>query len=133
MTFKKLKNTSLYVMSALYICAGLNHFWHPSFYVKIMPSYLPYHLELVYISGVFEIVCGLLLIPSATRKTSAWLTIALLVAVYPANIQMALNYYNENNPDFWISIVRLPIQFIFIWWAWIFTRNYNQKKRNNGF
>ena len=113
-------------MAVFYICAGVNHFWHPADYMKIMPAYIPFHSELVFISGVFEILCGLLLISIRTRRTGAWLTIILLIAVFPANIQMAVNYYNENNPELWIAIIRLPIQIFFIWWAWIYTRKDRQ-------
>jgi uncharacterized membrane protein len=51
-----------------------------------------------------------------------WLTILLLIAVFPANIQMALNYYNENNPDLWIAIARLPVQIFLIWWASVYAK-----------
>ncbi len=109
-------------MILFYIAAGLNHFIDPAFYLPIMPPYLPWHLLLIYISGAFELLFGIMLIPDKTRRTSAWLIIALLVAVFPANIQMTINYVSENNPDLWISIVRLPIQFLLIWWAWVFTK-----------
>lgn len=119
---KILKRFSLLVMILFYIAAGLNHFIDPAFYLPIMPPYLPWHLLLIYISGAFELLFGIMLIPDKTRRTSAWLIIALLVAVFPANIQMTINYVSENNPDLWISIVRLPIQFLLIWWAWVFTK-----------
>jgi uncharacterized membrane protein len=115
-----MKKNFLYVMAVFYICAGINHFLHPFFYTKIMPPYIPFHLELVYISGAFEILCGVLLIFPKTRRAGAWLTIALLIGIFPANIQMTVNYYNENNPDLWISIIRLPVQILLIWWAWIY-------------
>lgn len=117
-----MKKIFLYVMAVFYICAGINHFWHPLFYTKIMPSYIPFHLEMVYVSGVFEILCGVFLIFPVTRRAGAWLTIFLLIAVFPANIQMAVNYYNENNPDLWIAFARLPVQIFLIWWAWIYTK-----------
>jgi uncharacterized membrane protein len=110
-------------MSGFYILAGANHFLSPNFYMDIMPPYLPYHLKLIYISGVCEIVISVLLIPKATRHVAAWLLIALLIAVFPANIQMTINYVKESNPGLWLSIVRLPIQIILIWWAWIYTRH----------
>ncbi|HAX49421.1 MAG TPA: DoxX family protein [Ignavibacteria bacterium] len=124
---KRAKRISLIVMIAFYVFAGLAHFIYPEFYLPIMPPYLPYHLELVYISGAFEILLALLLIPIKTRKAGAWLLIALLVAVFPANIQMFINYLNANDPDLWISIVRLPIQLLLIWWAWGFTKTTLQK------
>lgn len=71
----------MYFMAILYIIAGVLHFLKPEFYLRIMPSYLPYHLELVYLSGVCEIICGLMLFFKQTQVLGAWLTIALLIAV----------------------------------------------------
>ncbi len=71
----------MYVMATFYIIAGVFHFINPKFYLAIMPRYLPYHLELVYLSGVCEIICGLLLFFKRTQSLGAWLTIALLIAV----------------------------------------------------
>ena len=103
-------------MALFYISAGIFHFVRPGFYLAIMPPYLPLHSALIYISGSCEIILGLLLFPAATRSL-AWGIIALLVAVYPANIQMMLNYWHNHNPYLWITIVRLPLQFVLIWWA----------------
>lgn len=112
----------LYVMSLLYVAAGIYHFIRPRFYMKIMPPCLPWHAELVYISGAIEIILGLLLLPVATRWLAAWGVIILLMAVFPANIQMAINYWSRNNPYLWIAIARLPLQFLLIWWAWHYTK-----------
>lgn len=120
---KILKRISLVVMILFYISAGLNHFINPEFYLPIMPPYLGWHLQLIYISGAFEIIFALLLIPQITRRTAALLIISLLIAVFPANIQMTINYFSENNPDLWISVVRLPVQLLLLWWAWSFTRS----------
>ena len=70
-----------YFMALLYIIAGVLHFIKPEFYLPIMPRYLPYHLELIYLSGFCEILCGLLLFFKHTQALGAWLTIALLIAV----------------------------------------------------
>ncbi len=109
---------SVLLMSLLYILAGVNHFSNPEWYLKIMPTYVPYHLPLVYISGVAEFILGVLLLSQATRKLSGYSIILLLIAIYPANIQMMLDYYRSGNPYLWIAILRLPLQFILIWWAW---------------
>jgi uncharacterized membrane protein len=77
---------------------------------------------MVYLSGVFEIGFALLLIPQVTRIVGAWLIILLLIAVFPANIQMTIDWYNENNPNLWATFVRLPLQLILIWWAWLYTK-----------
>lgn len=112
----------LYFMSLLYIAAGIYHFVNPRFYMKIMPPYLPFHLQLVYISGICEIVFAVLLIPESIRPIAAWLIIALLIAVFPANIQMAVNFYHKQHPALWMAIARLPLQLLLIWWAWTYTR-----------
>lgn len=112
----------LYLMALLYVAAGVYHFVRPKFYMKIMPPWLPWHLELVYVSGAIEIILGLLLLPVATRSLAAWGIIILLIAVFPANIQMAINYWHKNNPYLWIAILRLPLQFLLIWWAWQYTK-----------
>jgi uncharacterized membrane protein len=113
-------------MGALYVAAGINHFAIPTFYKKIMPPWLPYHLPLIYISGAAEIILGLLLLPASTRKLAAWGIIVLLVAVFPANVQMMLNYRHQQNPYLWIAILRLPIQLLLIRWAYQFIRNKNK-------
>ena len=112
----------LYLMAVVYVAAGIYHFVNPRFYQKIMPSYLPYHIPLIYISGVCEIVFALLLIPESTRPISAWLIIALLIAIFPANIQMAVDFWQRKSSYLWVAIARLPLQFILIWLAWIYTK-----------
>lgn len=112
----------LCLMALGYVIAGIFHFTHPSVYKKIMPLWLPYHHALIYISGVCEIVFGLMLIPEYTRPIGAWLIIAMLVAIFPANIQMMINFWNRNNPYLWIAIARLPLQIVLIWWALAYTK-----------
>ena len=75
-------------MAVFYMAAGINHFVNPIFYKKIMPPWVPWHYPLIYISGGVEILLGLLLIPAPTRKLAAWGIIVLLLAVFPANVQM---------------------------------------------
>lgn len=116
-----LKDAGLYLMAALYIAAGINHFLNPKGYVSIMPGWLPNPLLLVNLSGCFEIVLGILLIPFETRRIAAWGIILLLAAVFPANIQMMLNYNRNHHPLFWITVLRLPLQFLLGWWAWVYT------------
>lgn len=122
-----MKKILLYVMSVFYILAGINHFISTQRYASIMPPWLPGHYALVYISGALEILYGLLLLPRATRQLSALLIISLLIAVFPANVQMAVNYYRENNPYFWLAMVRLPMQFALIYWAYGYV---NRNKKN---
>lgn len=111
-----------WILGVAFILAGVNHFLDTVFYLNIMPPYLPWHLFLVYISGVFEIALGLLLLIPRSQRIAAWGLILLLVAVFPANIHMALNthLYPEIDPAF--IYLRLPIQFLIIGWAFWFTR-----------
>ena len=117
-----MKQLSLYVMIAAYILAGVNHFINPGLYISIMPPWLPWHRELVILSGICEILFAVLMIFPSTRRLGAWCIILLLLAVFPANIQMMINFIREDNKDLWITVIRLPIQILLIWWAYIFTK-----------
>jgi uncharacterized membrane protein len=116
-----MKEVLLYTMAFLYVLAGSYHFVRPKFYRRIMPPWIPWHMPVIYISGITEIVFGLLLLPVITRNYAAWGIIILLILIFPANIQMALNFYRKKNPYLWISILRLPLQPVLIWWAWQYT------------
>ena len=109
-------------MAVLYIAAGINHFRSAVFYYRIMPAYLPYPYAIIYFSGICESALGMLLLFNKTRRFAAWGIVALLAAVFPANIQMLVNYSHENNPRLWVAIVRLPLQLPLIWWAYSFTK-----------
>lgn len=121
----RIKRVLLYVMGAFYVFAGVNHFLNPDFYVQIMPPYLPWHLELVWLSGVAEILCGVGVLIPQTRVIAAWATIALLIAVFPANLHVALNdvpMVGQTEGAGLLNWVRLPFQLLFIAWAWWYTR-----------
>lgn len=94
---------------------GVSHFLNPAPFVGIVPSFLPWHLELVYVSGFFEILGGVGLLIPTLRRRAAWGLLALLVAVYPANIHMVVNeVYIEGMPqEPWLLWVRLPFQLVF--------------------
>ncbi|MEO6455781.1 MAG: DoxX family protein [Ginsengibacter sp.] len=113
---------ALYFMSGFYVMAGINHFLHPEIYEKIMPSWLSWHKALIIFTGILEILFGLLLIPRLTRIIAAWCIIALLIVVFPANVQMMLNYLHQDDPLLWLTIARLPIQLVLIWFAHFFTK-----------
>src|SRR5450755_798263 len=104
----KLRALSKYVLALFMIGAGTLHFIQPDFYVKIMPPYLPLHLELVYLSGFFEIVLGLLLIAPRFSRLAAWGIIALLIAVFPANIYLYQHQEILPAPEF-VHLLRLPL------------------------
>jgi len=120
----KMKAVMRGLLAALMIFAGVMHFVDPAPFVKIVPSYLPSALLLVYVSGVFEIVGGVgLLIPSL-RQMSGWGLIALYVAVFPANVYMAMNNISlgEAPMPAWALWLRLPLQLVLILWAWWVSR-----------
>ena len=108
-------------MAGFYILAGINPFVYPGFYKKIMPPWLDGHYALIFISGVAEVVVGILLLPVKTRQLAAWSIIALLIAVFPANVQMMINFREEQNAYLWIAVLRLPLQLLLIWWAYKYT------------
>jgi uncharacterized membrane protein len=123
---KIVKRVLLFVMAAFYVVGGIQHFRVPDFYIPMMPPYLPWHAQLVFLSGVAEVLCGIGVLIPATRKYAAWATIALLIAVFPANIHVAVN----NVPVFGategpgpIGFVRLPFQLVLIAWAWWYTKD----------
>ena len=113
-----LKKITLIIMSFFYINTGIKHFIDTDWFLYIIPPYLDFiGLELVYISGVFEITLGLLLLFPKYRKISAYGIILLLIAVYPANIYLAFNKQPQELigvSSFAASWIRLPIQFILI-------------------
>ena len=119
MTFKLI---SIYIMSLFYVFAGIKHFTNPTWYMKIMPPYLPLHKELVYISGAFEIILGLMLLLDKTRFVGAWGLILLLIAVFPANIYLAQTNGAALNTSPAISWGRFPFQAIFILIAYWHTK-----------
>ncbi len=119
------KRVLLYGMGLFYIVAGVNHFLNPDFYVAIMPPYLPAHLELVYLSGVAEIALGVAVLIPRYRVLAAWGLIALLIAIFPANLHVALHNIPVGGSTEGLGIwnwVRLPLQLVLIAWAWWYTR-----------
>ena len=116
-----LKNVWLYFMASVYILAGINHFWHAGFYLNMLVGFLPYPELLNTISGVAEILIGTGLMIPATRRASAWALIVLLLAIFPANINMAIHYAQFNVPAA-AAYGRLPIQLLLIWLAYIYTK-----------
>ena len=116
------KNTFKYLLALSFVFAGTNHFINTAFYLSIMPPMLPAHLFLVYLSGICEIALGALLLIPKYSRFAAWGLIALLIAVFPANIYMAMN--TELFPQFSPTgiLLRLPVQFVLIGWAFWYTR-----------
>ncbi len=113
-------HVSEYIMPCLYILAGVMHFVFPKPYIRMIPKYLPFPKFLVAISGVLEILFGLMLFFPVTRNLGAWFLIILLIAVFPANIQMAINQKKYNPKYYWLALLRLPLQLILMWWAFTY-------------
>lgn len=111
----------LYVMALLYIVAGINHFRTPKVYLKIIPPYFPNPKTLNLISGFLEIVLGSALCFPYCTKLAAWGIIALLIAVFPANIYMYQNEKASLNLPLWLRFIRLPLQIALIYWAYCYT------------
>ena len=115
------------VMGALYVVAGSLHFAATTTYMRIMPSYLPAHRELVLLSGAAEIAGGLGLLVPQTRagqpgRAAAWGLVALLVAVFPANLTFITDPSRFPQVPLWAAWLRLPLQLPLIYWAWRYTR-----------
>ncbi|MGH7607089.1 MAG: DoxX family protein [Gemmatimonadales bacterium] len=113
------------LLAAFFTFAGTMHFVRPRAYEAIMPPGVPMHREAVAVSGVAEIVGGLAVISPATRAFARWWLLALLIAVFPANVYMATNAADlaargvpaDRIPK-WMLWARLPLQPLMMWWAW---------------
>ena len=120
------RSISKFVLAIFMIVAGTMLFVNPDFFLKIMPPYLPLHQELVLASGVCEILLGVLLLIPRCSRLAAWGIIALLIAVFPANIYL---YQHQDilpaSPL--VHLLRLPLQGVFILWAYWHTRPAERK------
>ena len=120
------RRIGLWAMGIFYVVAGLMHFLRTDVYMPMMPPYLPWHRELVLLSGAAELALGILVLLPATRAIAAWGIIALLIAVFPANIHIALNnvpLFGATEGAGALNYVRLPLQLVLAWWAWLYTRD----------
>ena len=124
----RLKRPLLVVMGPMYVVAGVFHFLVPELYVQIVPPVFPAPLALVYLSGLAEVAVGIGLLFPRTRRYAAWATVALLVAVFPANVYMATSGVvvegipGGGDPSALVRWGRLPIQAVLIAWAFWYTR-----------
>ena len=119
-----IKSFLIIISSIFYVIVGIKHFIEPEYFLSIVPPYLPYHLELVYISGLFEILFGLLILFPKYRYYGAIGLILLLVAVFPANIYLAQSKEAQEvlGATQEIATWRLPIQGVLIWIAYYIRR-----------
>ena len=114
------RRVSLLLLAAFFTFAGVMHFVSPRFYLKIMPRWLPRHRELVFWSGVFEVLGGLGLVPERTRRPAGIGLILLLIAVWPANFQMLMDTIAAGKGKGYIAllVLRMPLQIPLMVWAW---------------
>ena len=113
-----MSKTSRYLLALLFVAAGIWHFVRPETYLRIMPPALPQPQLLVLLSGAAEIAGGLGLLLPATRRLAGWGLLALLVAVFPANIYLALAHERLGMAG-WVAWGRLPLQLPLLWWVWV--------------
>jgi len=125
----RIKRPLRYLMGLLYIGAGVTHFRAPKVYARIVPPQFPRPVALVYLSGIAETGLGAGVLFRRTRRRSAWGLVALLVAVFPANVHMATSGMAAEMVPSWArnlaqlaAWVRLPLQALLIRWAWWYTQ-----------
>ena len=125
-----MKRVLLCVLGVFFVLAGVTHFAAPAFYTDIVPPYLPFPLALVYVSGACEMALGALVLVPATRALAAWGLVALLLAVFPANINQAVYEVPLRHAPAWLPPptplglwLRLPVQFVLIAWALWYARD----------
>ena len=112
------KKTLTISMSVFYLIAGLFHFINPVFYISLIPEWIDEKEFVIAISGLFEIILGLFLLFRETRKIAAILIIVmLLVFLFMVHFPMAVDIFDNENPLLWFAIIRIPIQFVLIYWA----------------
>ena len=120
----RIKIISKFVLAIFLIGAGITHFLNPAFFLRIMPPYLPLHKELVLVSGIFEVLLGVLLLVPASSRWDAWGMVAWLIAVFPANLYVF--QHQELIPASpLVHLLRLPLQGVFILWAYWYARPVN--------
>ena len=112
-------------VGAAFLTTGVLHFTHTRWYEAIMPPYVPAHREAVQVSGAAELIGGLAVVSPATRPAARWWLLALLVAVFPANLHMALHPDDvagrgvaADRIPRWLLWARLPLQPLVMLWVW---------------
>lgn len=108
------------LLAVFFSFAGVMHFVKPELYEAIVPTWLPNARLLVLVSGVGEILGGIGVLHSRTRRLAGWGLIALLIAVFPANVHMLRLSYENHATALWKAALwfRLPLQLPVLWWVW---------------
>ncbi len=110
----------LYVMAGMYVLAGITHFIKPKMYLRIMPRYLPNPKALVFWSGVAEILLGVGLCIPVLKTTSIYGIIAMLLVFLLVHFYMLSEVKASAGIPKWVLILRLPLQFGLMYWAWMY-------------
>lgn len=111
----------LFLLSGIFILAGIFHFIKPKAFMRIMPLYIPYHRQLVYVSGLAEIIAGIGLLFILTKSVAAWGIVMMLILFFPVHIHMLVNQKAGLGLPKTILMLRLLLQFGFIYWAYLYT------------
>ncbi len=117
-----LSRASLIVQALFYVASGINHFWHEAFYLHIMPEHYAHPLALVKLSGVAEILGGLGLLPTVTRRLSAFGIAFMLVVFFDVHVFMLRHAGRFPEVPEWLLWARIPLQFVLIAWALYYAR-----------
>jgi len=109
-----------WLLAIFFVFAGAMHFLRPALYLQIMPPYVPWHQFFVYLTGAWEILGGLAVLVPAWRRAAGVSLVVLLVAVFPANLHMAINDVAVDGRTFppLLLWLRLPLQGVLIAWVW---------------
>lgn len=118
---KILRSIAKCLLASLLLFAGVMHFVRADFFLKVMPPYIPLHLEIVYLSGVCEIALGTMLLIPRFSQLAGWGIVALLIAVFPANVYVYQHQEIIPAPPL-VHLLRLILQGFLIWWAYSYTR-----------
>ncbi|MDN3725360.1 hypothetical protein QRD02_13310 [Aequorivita sp. SDUM287046] len=110
-----------YLMGVLLILAGMNHFRKPKLYERIMPVYIPSPKAMVMLSGIAEMILGFMLMNKNTQSEAAWGIIIMLLLFLPVHIYMLQHKEAALKLPKWILIIRLPLQFVLMYWAFLYT------------
>jgi len=114
------ETAGLYVMAIMYVFAGLIHFVKPKIYMRVMPQYLPNHKALVFWSGIAEIVLGIGLCIPVLKVISIYGIIAMLLVFLMVHFYMLSGEKASTGIPKWILILRIPLQFGLMYWAWVY-------------
>lgn len=107
-----------YLIGALFVLAGANHFRQPKIYERIMPPYIPAKASMVMLSGIAEMILGFMILTPESQVLAAWSILVMLILFLPVHIHMLQNDKASMNLPKWVLILRIPLQFGLMFWAY---------------